>query len=407
MKSKQLRAKRFKLVHDAQKLNAKTRPSADDLRQVDRMFKEIDALKAQIDRIDRAEALGAENLELLRNGGKPSQSVDRDLEMKTFHAWMRGGLGGLSALKDDRALEIYDKQFQAAQSTGSDVGGGYTVPEGFFGKLVDAEKAYGGMIDASFIMDTESGNAIPVPTDNDTVNVGALLGENTQTTTQDIPFGAVTMNAFTYSSKLVLVSNQMLQDTAFDLDSWLAGKLGTRIARATNTHFTTGTGAAQPTGVLTAAALGNTAGGSTTSGSTTSVTADDLIDLEHSVDPAYRKNATFMMADSALKVIKKLKDGIGRPLWRVGLADGAPDTINGYPYSINQDFPAMAPSAKSIAFGDFKHYFVRRVAGVQLKRLTERYADFNQVGFIAFQRWDGQLIDAGTQPIRYLKNSAS
>jgi HK97 family phage major capsid protein len=70
-------------------------------------------------------------------------------------------------------------------------------------------------------------------------------------------------------------------------------------------------------------------------------------------------------------------------------------------------FPGLGPSAKTIAFGDFNNYFIRCVVGTQVKRLTERYADFNQVGFLAFQRWDGQLVDAGTHPIRYLQQSAT
>jgi HK97 family phage major capsid protein len=404
MRSKEIRVKRAKIISDALALTVKAKPSVEDIRRSDQMLAEAERLMLIINRIERADALEAESLEALRNGGIAGPRTSRDAEERTFRAWMRGGLG---AIKDPAALEIYDRSFQAAQSTSSDVGGGYTVPEGFARKLVNAEKAYGGMIGAAFIMDTETGNAIPVPTDNDTVTSGAILGENVQTGTQDIPFGAVTFNAYTYTSKLVLVSNQMLQDSAFDVETWLAEKLGTRIGRATNAHFTTGTGAAQPTGVLTAGSLGYTAGGSTTSGSTTTVTYDDLLELEHSVDPAYRKKASFMMGDGALKVVKKLKDGLGRPLWRGGVAEKAPDTINGYPFVINLDFPAMAASAKSIAFGNFQNYFVRRVAGTQLRRLTERYADFNQVGFIAFQRWDGQLVDAGTHPIRYLQQSAS
>ena len=259
------------------------------------------------------------------------------------------------------------------------------------------------MIDASFVFDTTTGNALPIPTDNDTNNKGAILGENTQVGTQDVTVGAVTMNAYTYSSKMVLVSNQLLQDTAFNLDGFLSLKLATRLARITNTHFTTGDGASKPAGVMTGATLGQT--GAT--GETGSIIFDDLVELEHSVDPAYRKNARFMMADSTLKVIKKLKDGLGRPLWAAGLAVKEPDTINAYPYVINQDMAAMAANAKSVAFGDFSNYFIRRVAGIQILRLTERYADFNQVGFLAFQRWDGQLVDAGTHPIKYFANSAS
>jgi HK97 family phage major capsid protein len=114
-----------------------------------------------------------------------------------------------------------------------------------------------------------------------------------------------------------------------------------------------------------------------------------------------------MMSDTALKLVKKLKDGIGRPLWMPGLAVKEPDTINSYPYVINQDMATPAASAKPVVFGDFTNYFMRRVAGVQVLRLTERFADSNQVAFLAFQRWDGQLIDAGTHPVKYLQNSAS
>jgi HK97 family phage major capsid protein len=430
MKSKELRAKRAKLIEDARALISSDAPTAEQTAQFDTMMAEADGLKAQIDRIERADTLAAETNEALRNaadrrGSDPDQERDAIVvEDAAFNLWMRRGAGALN----EQQRGVYARCFeapangsmdapagwrlsarpQAALGVSTDTAGGYTVPEGFFAKLIDAQKAYGGMVDVAFVFDTTSGNALPIPTDNDTTNSGAILAENPSSQpTQDVTFGAVTMNAYVYTSKLVLVSNQLLQDTAFDLNGWLAGKLGTRIARATNAHFTTGSGASQPGGVVTGATLGYTAGNSTTSGETTAVTYDDLVELEHSVDPAYRKAARFMMSDSALKVVKKLKDGIGRPLWMAGLAVKEPDTINSYPYVINQDMAVPAASAKSVLFGDFSNYFIRRVAGVQVLRLTERYAELNQVGFLAFQRWDGQLVDAGTHPIKYLQNAAS
>jgi HK97 family phage major capsid protein len=428
MKSKDLRAKRAKLIEDARALISVDAPSAEDTAKFDAMMAEADGLKAQIDRIERADDLAAEQLESLRNTAERNGTdveEERDhilLVDGAFNTWMRRGPGALN----EAQRPIYAQCFEAPANGGgtdapagwrltpraalgvtTDTGGGYTVPQGFYDQLMDAQKAYGGMTDAAFVFDTASGNALPIPTDNDTTNSGAILGENVQVGTQDITFGAVTMNAYVYTSKLVLVSNQLLQDTAFNLDAWLSGKLGTRIARAINTHFTTGTGTGQPNGVVTAGTLGYTAGNSTTSGETTAITYDDLVELEHSVDPAYRKNARFMMSDTALKVVKKLKDGIGRPLWMAGLAVKEPDTINSYPYVINQDMAVPAASAKTVLFGDFTNYFIRRVAGVQVLRLTERYADYNQVGFLAFQRWDGQLVDAGTHPIKYLQQSAS
>lgn len=408
-KSLELRAKRAKLIEDARALISVDEASAENNAKFDAMMAEADGLKAQIDRIEIADAQFAANAEALRAAGKAAGvSADemgerQQLEASTFAAWVRRGPAALNA----EQTEVFNARFKAAQSTGTDTAGGYTVPQGFYDQIMSAEKAYGGMLDVAFVFDTATGNVLPIPTDNDTTNSGAILGENSQATAQDVSFGSVSMNAWTYSSKLVLVSNQLLQDTAFNLDSFLADKLGTRIARATNAHFTTGNGASQPTGVVTAGAAGYTAGGSSTSGSTTTISYADLVELEHSVDSAYRRNARWMMSDTALKVIKKLVDGMGRPLWMAGLQVKEPDTINGYAYSINQDMAVPAASAKTVLFGDFSKYFIRRVAGVQLLRLTERYADYNQTGFLAFQRWDGQLVDAGTHPVKYLTQAAS
>jgi len=442
MKSKELRAKRAKLIEDARALISSDAPTAEQTAQFDTMMAEADTLKGQIDRVERADTLAAETNEALRNAAS-ARDIDPDqvreelaVEERAFATWMRRGPGalneaervvyqrcfeapgvngasaaagwrlGASARPADAATVAAARTvnaIKAALGVGTDTVGGFTVPQGFYQMLVDAQKFYGGMLDAAFVFDTATGNSLPIPTDNDTTNAGAILGENTTVGQQDLTFGAVTMNAYTYTytSKMVLVSNQLLQDSAFNLDAFLSGKLGTRLARITNTHFTTGDGASKPTGISTAATSGRV--GAT--GQTTSIIFDDLIELEHSVDPAYRKNARFMMADSSIKVIKKLKDGIGRPLWMPGLAVKEPDTINSYPYVINQDVAAMAADAISVLFGDFQNYFIRRVAGIQILRLTERFADSNQVAFLAFQRWDGQLIDAGTHPIKYYQNS--
>ena len=211
-----------------------------------------------------------------------------------------------------------------------------------------------------------------------------------------IVFGTVALGAFTYTRGLVRLSQELMQDTAFDLSGFLTRVFGERLARVVNTHCTAGDGVAKPSGVVTEATLGVTAA------SATEFTADELMDLEHSVDRAYRLNARWMMSDDALRVVKKLKDGAGRYLWLASPADGEPDTILGHPYTINQDVPAIAPSAKSILFGDFSKYYIRRITGARVLRLVERYADYNQIAFVAFQRWDGALIDAGTHPVKYL-----
>lgn len=412
MTSKELRAQRAKLIEDARTLVSGATVSAEDNARFETMMAEADGLKVRIDNIERADTLFAENQEALRQRGQkagkdPEEISEEDaLETETFRVWMRRGQNALTSAQ--RA--VFEKRFQAAQGEGVDSAGGYTVPQdnSMMTAIEDAQKAYGGMLENAYVFTTSGGQPLPIPTDNDTTNSGVIIGENpTSAATQDVTFGSVTFNGYTFSSKLVLVSNQLLQDSAFNLDGFLAGKLGTRIARAVNTYTTTGNGANAPTGVVTAGTLGYTAGGSTSSGSTATIGYDDLIELEHSVDPAYRRNAKFMMSDTALKVVKKLKDGQGRPLWMAGLAVKEPDTINSYPYAINQDMAVPAASAKTVLFGDFSKYFIRKIVGTQMLRLAERYAELNQVGFLAFQRWDGNLVDAGTHPIKYLQQSAT
>jgi len=407
----ELRAKRYKLVQDAQALLTAGEMSAETNTRFDAMMDDADILLASIERQDRADQSLKTGMEAIYQRAKATgQSSDEILEGKaleaaTFDTWMRRGAGALN--ESQRA--IYDRRFQAAQSEGTNSAGGYTVPvdNQFMTQIEDAQKAYGGMTETAYVFNTTTAQPMPIPTDNDTGNVGAILSENTQTGNQDMTFGSVTFNGYTYTSKLVLVSNQLLQDAAFGLDAFLAKKLGTRIARITNTHFTTGTGSSQPNGAVTAGTLGYTAGGSTSSGSVTAISYADLIELEHSVDPAYRLNGRFMLSDTALKNIKKLVDTLGRPLWSAGFATKEPDTINGYPYTINQDLAVPAASAKTVLFGDFSKYFIRKVEGIQMLRLVERYADYNQTGFLMFQRWDGNLVDAGTHPIKYLQQSAT
>jgi HK97 family phage major capsid protein len=131
------------------------------------------------------------------------------------------------------------------------------------------------------------------------------------------------------------------------------------------------------------------------------------VDLKHSVDAAYRSNAEFMMNDLTVAAISKLLDGNGKPLWAAGIQVGAPDTILNHPYVVNNDMAVMAASAKSILFGDFSKYMIRDVLGITMMRLAERYADFLQVGFMAFMRTDADLLDAGQAPIKHYINAAS
>jgi HK97 family phage major capsid protein len=297
--------------------------------------------------------------------------------------------------------EIEDWEKRAQSLVGSE--GGFTVPEEFWRALEVSMLEFGGMRQAATVIRTDSGSDLPIPTTNDTSNKGVILAENTQVAEQDVAFGQVVLQAYKYSSKMIRVSVELLQDSAFNLAELLGRMLGERIGRITNDHFTTGTGSSQPNGLVTASGLGKT--GAT--GQTATVIYDDLVDLQHSVDPAYRANARWMFHDLTLAAIKKLKDLDERPLWVPGLAVREPDRILGDPYIVNQSMPQLGTSAKSILYGAIDKYYIRDVREVTLVRLDERFADYHQVAFLAFSRHDGDLIDAGTDPVKHYANAAS
>lgn len=280
-----------------------------------------------------------------------------------------------------------------AQQVATGAAGGYLVPEGFWNRISETLKAYGGVEGVANVLNTDTGNTLPWPTSDSTANKGAILGEGTQITEQDETFGVRDLGAYMYTSKLIRVSYQLLQDSAIDVEGFLARKMAERLARIRNEHFTTGTGSAQPDGIVT----GATAGVTKAAGGTTSFTGDDIISLVHSVDPAYRSNGRFMFSDGVLQYIRKLKDSNGQYLWQPSVQVGEPSTLFGYGYTINQDM-AAAPVANgtSVLFGDFNEgYVIRNVRGLQVVRLDERYADFLQVGWFAFLRCDGTKDNTG------------
>jgi HK97 family phage major capsid protein len=285
--------------------------------------------------------------------------------------------------------------------------GGYTVPEGFVQNLEIALLQYGGILNFADILRTPTGQDLPWPTVNDATVKGSLITENTTVQPLDTVFGQVIFHAYKYTSNLVLVPAELLEDSAFNLAEILAGLLGIRLGRKFADDFTTGLGASGPTGLITA--LQNLAAGAgigVTTASPTAIAADELYTLKHSVDPAYRalESTGWMMHDQILLYIKKLKDGAGRYLWQSSLAGSRPDTIDGQPIQINQSMAnAVTNNAFTIVYGASEKFKVRWVAQLRMRRLVERYADADQEGFVAFMRADSNLLDAGTHPLKMMQ----
>lgn len=357
--------------------------------------------------------VGVDPLELMR---PESRAVVEDLQEQFWAAqrqYLAEGSPGRGRQLSAEARAILDgskKEFRDMGISTSSLGG-YLVPQGYVYQLEEAMKWVGDMVNESVVtmLNTSTGNDMPFPTDNDTTNTGERVGEGQQVSEQDAAIGSVTFKAWKYSTKMIKLSIELVQDSAFDLPTYIRKKFGIRLGRILNSDFTNGlgSGSSQPNGVLTGATVGPTAVGSTTNtgGAETganSIGTKDLIELEHSVDKAYRQGARYMFHDSTLKSIKELLDKQGRPLWQAGIAFKAPDTVNGYPYSINNDMPVIATGAKTVLFGDLSKYNVRRVRELSIVQLNERFADYGQVALLGFARYDGQLMDAGTHPVKYL-----
>ncbi|PDT79965.1 phage major capsid protein [Sinorhizobium sp. BJ1] len=409
----ELREKQQKLVADARSLLADIKDDTAEAR-VAELESQHDAAMAEYDRLEarikREEALEERERELnAADERRPSadtratpgvtEKTDAEKYADAFRTFVRGGRSQLSA-EQRGILKSYEER---AQSVGTNTAGGYLVPVIFQEELVKSLKAWGPMMDPGVtrMLQTATGAALTFPTMNDTANVGALIAENTQVSLAEIAFGTKTIDAFKYTSGVVLVSDELLQDAVLDVESIIRDAMAERIGRIANTHLTTGDGSSKPNGIITAATA-------VESSDDVTITFDDLIDLEHSVDPAYRADPScrWMFNDGTLKSLRKIKDLEGNYVWQpADVKGGAPATILNYGYSINQAMASIAASAKPVAFGAFNKYLVRKVKEFAIKRLVERYADYGQVGFIGFTRFDGELLDAAA--VKVLQNKAS
>lgn len=369
--------------------------------EYDRMMAEYDQLEARIKREEKlVEA------EERMNAGDPRRPRGEDREARqeqapeykdVFSKAIRFGAAALTAEERNVLLAHRQElpQEMRAQSTGTDSAGGYTVPEGFSGELDRAIAAWGPMWDANIVRElvTSSGNPLPWPTVDDTTKTGRIKAENAAVTddgSDDVVFGQKQLDAYVYDTGMVRIPIELLQDSAFDMEALLNDLFGERLGRIANQVLTVGTGTNQPNGIVTASGVGKTAA------SATAIDPDELIDLVHSVDPAYRASpkCRWQFNDNTLAAIRKLKDGNGNYLWQMGdVRTGEPSTILGFGYSVNQAMPDIAAGAKPIIFGDHSRYVVRKVRGFSVLTLRERYAENFQIGMVGFKRFDGELLN--------------
>lgn len=318
-------------------------------------------------------------------------------DMKIFEKMLRG-----RELNADEQKVISSYREKRAQST-TNTAGGYTIPEGFAGRIVEYMKFISELLNYASILRTDTGNTIPFPINDDTSNTGELIGENADlsSSSADLVFSVYNLGAYKFSSKMIKVSSELLQDNGVNLTDYLAKKLAERVARITNTYFTIGTGSSQPQGYLASSAASR--GGVTASTST--FTFAEMVAFQDSIDPAYRSGAkvAWAMHSNILSEIKQLSiaSSTDGAVWVPSFRVGEPDRILGKPYFINQAMSSTSATGdKILAYGDFSKFNIRIVNDFTLRSLSERYAEYDQVAWFGLMRADSFLED--TSALKYL-----
>lgn len=363
------------------------------------------AFDAHMDTADRLKAQIKAHQRML------DADADRQFDDAAGRAGKKGDPGSIDALA---AVALYMRHgnnvtaeqavaIRNAMSTTTTTEGGHTVPTEVYAMVIDAMKAYGGMRELASVITTDGGNPLNFPTTDGTAEVGEIVAENAPASGGDITFGVAAVNPYNYSSKKIALPWQLISDSAVDVVALVTNRLGERLGRITNTHHTVGTGSGQPFGVIPRASTGKTG----TTGQTLTVIYDDLFDLKHSVNRAYRASAKWMMNDLSVSIVSKLKETTGRPIWEPSVTAGAPDRLLGYEVVTNDDVAVMAANAKSIAFGDFSKFVIRDVAGSMILRRFDdsAFALNGQVGFCGWMRTGSNLLD--TAAVKVYVNSAT
>lgn len=355
--------------------------SAEDDAAYSRMEQEITDLGKEISRMERLEALDAQMKE----------PVSRPLTGKPMN--------GKLTEKSGRASDEYRTNFwdmmrsktpmptvMNALQIGTDSEGGYLVPDEYERTLVEALEEENIFRQLAKVIRTSSGDRkIPVVA---TKGTASWIDEEGAYLESDDSFGQVSIGAYKVGT-MIKVSEELLNDSVFDLEAYISREFARRIGAKEEEAFFTGDGSGKPLGVL--AETGGAEVG-VTAASATAITADELIDLFYSLKAPYRRNAVWVLNDSTIKAIRKLKDNQGQYLWQPSLTAGAPDLLLGKPVRTSAYMPAIAADAKTIAFGDFSYYWIADRQGRSFKRLNELYAATGQVGFLASQRVDGKLV---------------
>ena len=373
--------------------------SEEDTATYDKMEQDVMNLGKEIERLERQAAIDAELSKATSTPltGKPGAKMGKDETEKTGRASdeYKGSFWNAMRVKAPMPSVLN------ALQEGTDSEGGYLVPDEFERTLVEALEEENVFRTLAHVIKTSSGDRkIPVVASKGTAS---WVDEEGAYTESDDAFSQVSIGAYKLGT-MIKVSEELLADSVFDLEAYISKEFARRIGAREEESFFNGDGKGKPLGIL-AAAGGAEVG--VTAASATAITADEVIDLFYSLKAPYRKNAVWVLNDATVKQIRKLKDTTGQYLWQPSLVAGTPDTILGRPVKTSAFMPTAAAGAKTIAFGDFKYYWIADRQGRTFKKLSELYAANGQVGFMGTQRVDGKLILPEAIKVLQQKSGAS
>lgn len=385
MTIKELREKRAKAWDDARdfldsKRNDSGLLSEEDSKTYDDMEQQIVAYGKEIDRLERQEKLAREmnaatSVPLVSApGAHTEQSEKTGIASDSYSKAFWNNIRNRNYIDVRNDLQI-----------GTDSEGGYLVPDEFERKLIEALEEENIFRQMATVIKTSSGDRkIPIVTSK---GDAVWMDEEEQYTLSDDTFGQASLSAYKLGTA-IKISEELLSDSVFDLPSYIAREFARRIGAKEEEAFFIGNGTGKSTGIFNA--TGGAQDGATTAGA--SITFDDVMELFYSLRSPYRKKAVWVLNDSTVKTLRKLKDGNGNYIWQPSVAAGVPDTILNRPYKTSSYVPEIGAGKKCMAFGDFSYYWIADRSGRTFKRLNELFAMTGQVGFLAMERLDGKLI---------------
>ena len=356
--------------------------SDEDVATYNEMEKGIKKYDEAIGRMERLEAMDAE---LSKPVSTPitEKPVTAKVDTKTGRAadTYKDAFWNATRAKNGVSYEVRN-----ALQEGVDSEGGYLVPDEFENTLVQSLGKKRIVREHAYVFQTNSGShKIPVVTNKGTAS---WIDEEGAIPEGDDTFGQQTIGAHKVGT-IIKVSEELLNDSAFDLENYFASEFARRIGNKEEDAFFNGDGVGKPLGVLAdkgGAEIGVTAA------SGTAITAEEIISLFYSLEAPYRENAIWVFNDSTMAAIRKLKGNDGQFLWQKALHEGDHETLLGKPVFTSPFMPEIAAGSKPVLFGDFNFYWIGDRQGVTFKRLNERYADTGQIGFLATKRVDAKLV---------------